>query len=62
MKAKKILYSQKIAPYVFVLPFVLSLLIFWLYPLVSGIVMSFQEVNFGVTSWIGACELSETFP
>ena len=54
MKVKKILYSQKIAPYVFVLPFVLSLLIFWLYPLVSGIVMSFQEVNFGVTSWVGA--------
>ncbi|HIR13061.1 MAG TPA: sugar ABC transporter permease [Candidatus Choladousia intestinavium] len=53
MKLKKILYSQKIAPYVFVLPFVLSLLIFWLYPLVSGIVMSFQEVNFGVTSWVG---------
>ena len=35
--AKKLLYSQKIAPYVFVVPFVLSLLIFWLYPLVSGI-------------------------
>ena len=53
MKVKKLLYSQKIAPYVFVLPFVLSLLIFWLYPLVSGIVMSFQEVSFGVTSWVG---------
>ena len=53
MKVKKILYSQKIAPYVFVLPFVLSLLIFWLYPLVSGVVMSFQEVSFGVTSWVG---------
>ena len=43
-KAKKLLYSQKIAPYVFVVPFVLSLLIFWLYPLVSGISMSFQDV------------------
>lgn len=52
-KAKKILYSQKIAPYVFVLPFVLSLLIFWLYPLVTGITMSFQAVNFGNKTWVG---------
>lgn len=52
-KAKKLLYSQKIAPYVFVLPFVLSLLIFWLYPLVSGIVMSMQDVSFGGTTFVG---------
>ncbi len=47
------LYSQKIAPYVFVLPFILSLLIFWLYPLISGITMSFQKVSFGSETWIG---------
>lgn len=52
-KAKKLLYSQKVAPYVFVLPFVLSLLVFWLYPLVSGIVMSFQDVSFGGSTWVG---------
>lgn len=52
-KAKKLLYSQKIAPYVFVLPFVLSLLIFWLYPLVSGVSMSFQDVSFGGMKWVG---------
>ena len=52
-KAKKLLYSQKIAPYVFVVPFVLSLLIFWLYPLVSGISMSFQDVSFGGMKWVG---------
>ena len=46
-KFKKIFYSQKVAPYVFVLPFILSLIIFWAYPLISGIVMSFQEINFG---------------
>lgn len=50
---KKMLYSQKIAPYVFVLPFVLSLVIFWAYPLVSGIIMSTQEVNFGASNFIG---------
>lgn len=52
-KAKKLLYSQKVAPYVFCLPFVLSLIIFWAYPLVSGIVMSFQDVSFGGTQWVG---------
>ncbi len=52
-KAKKLLYSQKVAPYVFVLPFVLSLLIFWLYPLISGIIMSFQDVSFGGMKFIG---------
>ncbi len=52
-KAKKLLYSQKIAPFVFSLPFCLSLLIFWLYPLVTGILMSFQTVDFGVTQWVG---------
>lgn len=53
-KAKKLLYSQKIAPYVFTLPFVLSLLIFWLYPLVTGISMSFQDVTFGGMTWTGS--------
>ena len=52
-KFKKILYSQKVAPYVFVLPFVLSLLIFWLYPLISGIIMSFQDISFGSRKFIG---------
>ena len=52
-KVKKLLYSQKIAPYVFALPFILSLLIFWLYPLVSGIVMSFQDVSFSGMKFVG---------
>ena len=52
-KVKKMLYSQKVAPYVFVLPFVVSLLIFWLYPLISGIVMSFQDISFGGSQWVG---------
>ncbi len=52
-KVKKLLYSQKIAPFVFCLPFVISLLVFWLYPLVTGILMSFQTVDFGVTTWVG---------
>lgn len=52
-KAKKLLYSQKVAPYVFCLPFIISLLVFWAYPLISGIVMSFQDVSFGGSDWVG---------
>lgn len=51
---KKFLYSEKIAPYVFVLPFVLVFLIFWLYPLLSSFEMSFQKVTLGQDAkWIG---------
>ncbi len=52
-KFKKIFYSQKMAPYVFVLPFILSLIIFWAYPLVSGIIMSFQDISFGGREFVG---------
>ncbi len=58
-KVKKLLYSQKIAPYVFVLPFVLSLLIFWAYPLISGIKMSFQDVSFGGMTWVGTANYAK---
>ena len=51
---KKFLYSRKAAPYVFVLPFVLTFLIFWFYPLTSSVTMSFQERIMGQQpKWIG---------
>lgn len=53
-KAKKMLYSQKIAPYVFVLPFLISLVVFWAYPLISGIIMSTQDVTFSGSTFVGA--------
>ncbi len=52
-KFKKVFYSQKVAPFVFVLPFVLSLIIFWAYPLISGITMSFQEISFSNRTFVG---------
>ena len=52
-KFKKVLNSQKVAPFVFVLPFVLSLIIFWAYPLISGITMSFQEISFSNKTFVG---------
>jgi arabinosaccharide transport system permease protein len=53
VKFKKVLYSQKAAPYVFVLPFILSFLIFWIYPLFSTVKMSFQSILPGEIEWIG---------
>ena len=50
---KKFLYSQKIAPYVFIFPFILVFLLFWLYPLTNSILMSFQERAVGQeVKWI----------
>ncbi|MFP4977391.1 carbohydrate ABC transporter permease [Paenibacillus sp. CN-4] len=44
---KRFLYSQKVAPYIFVLPFILVFLIFWVYPLLSSVEMSFQKLMLG---------------
>jgi arabinosaccharide transport system permease protein len=44
---KRKLNSQKIAPYVFVFPFVLLFGIFFVYAIGSMVVMSFQSVNIG---------------
>ncbi|MBQ1312794.1 MAG: sugar ABC transporter permease [Blautia sp.] len=58
-KFKKALNSQKVAPYVFVLPFILSLIIFWAYPLISGIVMSFQDISFGGRTFVGTAHYAK---
>ncbi len=59
LKIKKILYSQKVAPFVFVLPFILSFLIFWIYPLGSSITMSFQKITAVKTDWIGTANYAK---
>lgn len=48
---KKFFYSQKIAPYVFVLPFALTVLLFWMFPIGNGILLSFQDVL--KDEWVG---------
>lgn len=53
MKIKKFFYSQKVAPYVFVLPFILSFAIFWVYPLITSITMSFQDIGAVSSEWVG---------
>ena len=44
-KVKKFLYSQKAAPYVFILPFVLTVILFWVFPIANGVLLSFQKRN-----------------
>ncbi len=50
---KKVFYSKKVAPFVFILPFVLTVIIFWLLPVVKSVVMSFQDVHPGANTWVG---------
>ncbi|AOZ94157.1 carbohydrate ABC transporter permease [Paenibacillus crassostreae] len=51
---KKFLYSQKVAPYVFVLPFIIIFVVFWVYPLANSFEMSFQKVTLGQEAdWVG---------
>lgn len=38
------LNSVKVAPYIFVSPFLISFLAFFLYPIISTVIMSFQEI------------------
>ena len=44
---KKFFYSQKLAPYVFILPFVLTVIFFWAVPIANGVLLSFQDVLTG---------------
>ncbi|MBA4493046.1 carbohydrate ABC transporter permease [Paenactinomyces guangxiensis] len=53
MGGRRICHSKKVAPYLFIMPFVLSFLLFFLYPLLSTINMSFQEIFPGETRYIG---------
>lgn len=47
------LNSKQVAPYVFVSPFILSFLVLYLYPMIQAVIMSFQQVLPGQTSFIG---------
>jgi len=52
-KIGKFFNSHHGAPYVFVAPFVLTFLVFFLYPLINTIFMSFQEIVPGIVTFIG---------
>jgi len=50
---KRLLYSKKAAPYLFVLPFIITLLVFWAVPVGRSFIMSFHEVLYGQESFVG---------
>ena len=53
-KKTRRLITEKNAPYIFIAPFVLTFLVFFLYPLVSTFIMSFQDIaGPGDTTFIG---------
>lgn len=58
---RELIYSQEIAPYVFVLPFIITLAVFFAYPLVSTLIMSFQEITGAGTKFIGFKNYSDMF-
>ncbi|MFC4302258.1 carbohydrate ABC transporter permease [Cohnella boryungensis] len=45
--------TPKYAPYVFVTPFILSFLVFFSYPLIDAVIMSFQQVLPGAVKFVG---------
>ncbi len=58
---RQVLYSQSIAPYVFIMPFVLTFAIFFVYPLLSTVMMSFQSIQSSTSEWIGFKNYSDLF-
>lgn len=50
---RRLLYSQKLAPYLFILPFLLTLAVFWIIPVARSFVMSTQEVLYGQATSVG---------
>lgn len=49
---KRILYSKKAAPYIFILPFVITFAVFWIIPIIKSGIMSTQKILPGQTTFI----------
>ncbi|MFF2450020.1 carbohydrate ABC transporter permease [Neobacillus sp. NPDC058068] len=60
-KAKNVLNSQNVVPYIFVLPFLLSFVFIYLYPLIKGFIMSFQSILPGEVEFIGLNNYKKIF-
>ncbi len=58
---RELLYSQKAAPYVFTAPFIFTFLVFFAYPLISTVLMSFQDIRGSGTSWVGLKNYRDLF-
>jgi len=61
-RISNILNSKKVVPYIFVLPFIISFLVFFLYPMISTIIMSFQKImGPGEVEFVGLKNYSSLF-
>ena len=58
---RELLYSQKLAPYVFVAPFIIIFAVFFVYPMITTVLMSFQEITGSGTTWIGFKNYQDMF-
>ncbi len=58
---KSFLYSQDKAPYVFICPFVLLFVIFFVYPIISTVIMSFEEILPGQVEFLGLKNYEKLF-
>lgn len=58
---EKYINSKKVAPYLFVSPFIIVFLVFYLYPMISTIIMSFQEIGFGEAEFVGLANYKKLF-
>ncbi|HEX3016847.1 MAG TPA: sugar ABC transporter permease [Caproicibacter sp.] len=56
---KKFLYSQKVTPYIFILPFIITFCVFFIYPVYLTVRMSFQSVLPGQEVFIGLANYRE---
>jgi arabinosaccharide transport system permease protein len=52
-KLYQIFYSQKVAPFIFIFPFIAGFLIFFFYPIITTTIMSFQEIMPSGNKFIG---------
>ena len=58
---RELLSSQKLAPYVFVAPFIITFAVFFVYPMITTVLMSFQEITGSGTTWVGFKNYQDMF-
>ncbi len=58
---RQLLYSQKLAPYVFIAPFIITFTVFFAYPFINTVLMSFQEIKGSGTTWVGFKNYQDMF-
>lgn len=61
-RMRRLAYNKQLAPYIFLIPFILSFLIFNIYPIISSFMMSLQKITgFASAKWIGFQNYSKLF-